>query len=123
MRIEDDKANTQLHDAKMTASTAASRAAEAEKNHLIASEALALSLQSEAEASAEYQRLRLAVEECDKEAQRIETAISQLHAQMAQIESDEARENSLQNDAQKALSDLADEKQQLQSQRQISNRS
>ena len=117
LRLEDDKANTQLHDAKMSASTAASRAAEAEKNHLIASEALAPLLQSEAEASAEYQRLRLAVEECDKEAQRIETAISQLHAQMAQIESDEARENSLQNDAQKALSDLADEKQRLQSQK------
>ena len=117
LRHEDNRANATLHDAKMAAATAATKAAEAEKEHLIASEALAPLLQSEAEASAEYQRLRLAVEECDKEAQRIETAISQIQAQMVQIENDEARENSLQNDAQKALSELASEKQERQAQK------
>ena len=114
---EDNAASTALHDAKMNAAESAKKASEAEKHHLIASEALPPLIARETEASAEYQRLRLGLDECDREAARIEASITQLKAQMAQIEADESRENSLQTDAQKALGDLAAEKQALQTQR------
>ena len=116
IRAEDEASNEQLHQAKLAAAAAATTAAESEKIHLFASEALPPLMEKEASAAAEYQRLKLAVEECDREASRIEQAIAQLAAQMGQIENDEARENSLQSDAQKALSDLNTEKQNLQSQ-------
>jgi len=116
LRTEDEQASTQLHNAKMASASTATKAAEAEKNHLIATEALQPLMEREASASAEYQRLKLSVDECDREAARIEAAIAQLVAQMAQIENDEARENSLQSDAQKALGDLNSEKQTLQTQ-------
>ena len=116
LRDDDAKASKQLADAKMASASAATKAAEAEKNHLIATQALQPLMEKEAAAAAEYQRLKLAVNECDREASRIETAIAQLTAQLAQIENDEARENSLQTDAQKALSDLNAEKQTLQTQ-------
>ena len=114
VRTDDNTASTQLHDAKMASAAAATKSAEAEKNNLIATEALTPLMTRQASASAEYQRLKLAVDECDKEAARIDQAIAQLDAQMRQIENDEARETSLQGDAQKALSDLNSEKQQLQ---------
>jgi len=113
---EDDKASAALHSAKIAAAAAATSAAQAQKSHAIASDALAPLMEKEAAASAEYQRLRLAVEECDKEAARIQANMAQLAAQMQQIENDEQRENSLQSDAQKALADLNSEKQTLQTQ-------
>ncbi len=116
VRKDDEQASAQLHQAKMVSADAATTAAEAEKNNLLAGEALTPLMAREVAASAEYQRLKLAVDECDREAARIEASIAQLGAQMRQIENDEARENSLQTDAQKALSDLNAEKQTLQSQ-------
>ena len=116
IRAEDDSASQLLHKATMQASETASKAATAEKEHLIASEALPPLMEKQAEASAEYQRVKLAIDECDKEAARLETSKAQLAAQLAQIETDQQRENSLQNDAQKALAELKDEKQSLQAQ-------
>ena len=116
IRTEDDSASQQLHQASMRASETAAKAAQAEKEHLLAAEALPALMEQQADASAQYQRIKLAIDECDKEAQRLETSKSQLTSQLAQIETDQQRENSLQNDAQKALSELKEEKQQLQAQ-------
>ncbi|MGC6516657.1 MAG: chromosome segregation SMC family protein [Candidatus Puniceispirillaceae bacterium] len=113
---DDKQAATQLHEAKMASSQAASQAAEAEKHQLLAADALPPLLEKQAQASAEYQRLKLAIDECDKEAARIQSSIIQLAQQLQQIEADESRENSLQSDAQKALADLNKEKQTLQNQ-------
>ena len=113
---ETQKAETLLREAVKHAAEAASKSAEAEKNHLIAADALPPLMAQDAEASAEVQRLTLALAECDREKERIETALAQTKAIIVQIDADQQREVNLQADAQKALSELNDEKQILQTQ-------
>ena len=113
---EDEKAKAALREATREAAAAAQQAAEAEKHHLLANEALPPLIAREAEAAAEFQRLKLAHEECDREMSRVATSLQQIANQLVQIENDRQREGNLQNDAQKALQDLADEKKELQAQ-------
>ena len=110
---EDAKAEQALKQTLLTSADKASKVAEAEKEHLAASQILPPLIAKESEAAAEYQRYKLALEECDRESNRVRNAIQQLTAQMAQIETDREREHNLQNDAQRALQDLAEEKQTL----------
>ena len=110
---EDAKAESALKQTLLNSADKAAKVAEAEKEHLAASQILPPLIAKESEAAAEYQRYKLALEECDRESNRVRNAIQQLTAQMAQIETDREREHNLQNDAQRALQDLADEKQTL----------
>ena len=112
----DDDAKQQLQTAMLASGEAAGKAATAEKDHLLAAEALPPLVTAEAEASAELQRFTLALEECDREEARLRAQIVQITNLLAQIDSDEEREHNLQHDAKKALGDLADEKQALSAQ-------
>ena len=110
---EDNKAQAALQQTLLKTGELAAKVAEAEKEHLAASQILPPLIAKESEAAAEYQRYKLALEECDRESNRVRNAIQQLAAQMVQIEADREREHNLQNDAQRALQELADEKQRL----------
>ena len=110
---EDTKAQSALQETLLKSADMASKVAEAEKEHLGASQILPPLIAKESEAGAEYQRYKLALEECDRESSRVRNAIAQLLSQMTQIETDREREHNLQNDAKRALQDLADEKQVL----------
>ena len=110
---EDAKAQSALQQTLLKSADMAAKVADAEKEHLAASQILPPLIARESEAAAEYQRYKLALEECDRESSRVRNAITQLSSQMTQIETDREREHNLQNDAKRALQELADEKQNL----------
>ncbi len=69
--------------------------------------------QAEAEAAAELQRYTLARGALDQEEQRVESALADMRARLAQIDGDTARESALAEDAKAADSRLDGEEQEL----------
>jgi len=89
--------------------------AEAAKNQAVAAEALPRFREAEAEASAALQRLVLARESLDAEEKRANDRLAELERRAAEFIRDLERENSLVEDAGRAISQLQDEDQALES--------
>lgn len=71
--------------------------------------------ESEAQAAAELQRLKLELGECDREAERLEQALQSVQAQLTQIDTDASREETLNADAKRALEAVDEEEAELNS--------
>ena len=104
-----DEAETLMRETERTSATATQAVSASQRKHDEHAATLPSLRQAEAEAAAQDQRLKLALEALDNEEQQAQQAAQTITARKQQIDSDIIRENTLLSDVETAIATLAKE--------------
>ena len=104
-----DEAETLMRETERTSATATQAVSASQRKHDEHAATLPSLRQAEAEAAAQDQRLKLALEALDNEEQQAQQAAQTITARKQQIDSDIVRENTLLSDVETAIATLAKE--------------